>query len=48
MVFLIAPTEPKVKPLEYDSWNLVNHADFDGKMHDSFQNTTLHLSFTDF
>jgi hypothetical protein len=48
MVFLIAPTEPKVKPLEYDSWNLVNHAEFDGKMHDSFQNTTLHLSFTDF
>ncbi|RDL32634.1 uncharacterized protein BP5553_09090 [Venustampulla echinocandica] len=48
MVLLIAPNEPKVKPLEYDRWNLVNHADFDGEMHDSFQNTTLHLSFTEF
>lgn len=48
MAMLISPVEPKVKPLEYNSWNLISHAEFDGNLQDSFQNTSLHLSFTDF
>ena len=28
-----------------ENWRLVDHADFDGKMEDCFQSTSLHLSF---
>jgi hypothetical protein len=49
MAMLVSPTmPPPLKSLDYDNWNLINHVDFDGTCQGCFQNTTLHLSFTDF
>ena len=43
---LVAPFEPKIRPLG-DSYNLVEHAVYDGKRENNFKGTSLHLSFTD-
>lgn len=49
MAMLVSPgTPPPLKALDYKNWNVVNHSAFKGNCHDCFQNTTLHLSFTDF
>lgn len=46
LAFLIPPQNPMVRTADYDSWKLVNHQHFDGKLEDSFRSTTLHLGFS--
>lgn len=46
LAFLITPPNQKIRKTDYASWNLVAHDPFDGRAHDSFGRTTLHLSFT--
>jgi len=46
LAMLIPPQDPKIRTLAPDTWNLINHAPFDGKLEVSFQSTSLHLSFT--
>ena len=48
IAMLIAPQDPRTRKLEADTWELISHAPFDGKIEDSFQNTSLHLSFTQY
>jgi hypothetical protein len=43
---MIPPIQPKVKITAEDVWTQVNHNDFDGKLEDCFQYTSMHLSFT--
>lgn len=43
---MIPPMAPKMRKVDEDKWTLVNHAAFDGRLDDSFQHTSLHLSFT--
>jgi hypothetical protein len=46
LAFLIPPTEPKIRKLSNESWRHINHAQFDGRIEDCFQQTTIHLGFT--
>ncbi|MCJ1361903.1 hypothetical protein MMC16_001004 [Acarospora aff. strigata] len=46
IAMLIPPQDPLVREPKLESWNLINHAEFDGTTEDCFRNTTLHLSFT--
>jgi hypothetical protein len=46
LAFLIPPTEPKIRKPNNESWMHINHAPFDGKLEDCFQQTTIHLGFT--
>lgn len=48
MVLLIPPSAPRIEPYDPHTWRLVNHEIFDGQIHDSFAQTSLHLSFTEF
>ncbi|KAH6672036.1 hypothetical protein B0J14DRAFT_594991 [Halenospora varia] len=49
MAFLFACTsKPAQKSFDYNNWELITHAKFDGTCQDCFQATTLHLSFTDY
>ena len=48
IAMLIAPQDPRTRKLESDTWELISHAPFDGKMENSFANTSLHLSFTQY
>ncbi|KAL1850169.1 hypothetical protein Daus18300_013037 [Diaporthe australafricana] len=43
---MIPPMAPKLKKVDEEKWTLINHAAFDGHLDDSFQHTSLHLSFT--
>ncbi|KAF5231054.1 hypothetical protein FAUST_9495 [Fusarium austroamericanum] len=43
---MIPPTMPKARRVDESQWVMINHADFDGRLDDAFQQTTLHLSFT--
>jgi hypothetical protein len=43
---LIPPTDPSVREPGEDSWTQINHTKFDGQAEDSFQHTSIHLSFT--
>jgi hypothetical protein len=43
---LVPPINPKVLQKDLESWNVVAHERFDGKMQDSFQASSLHLSLT--
>lgn len=45
---LIPPSDPKVRKQDNDVWSLISHKPFDEKaeLGDSFQTTSLHLSFT--
>ena len=45
---LIPPKNPMIKSLTGETWNLINHSDFDGKFEDNFETTSLHLSFTEY
>lgn len=45
---LIPPAQPWVRKRQNDDWLLVNHEDYDGKPENSFQNTSMHLSLTDY
>ena len=46
LAFLIPPHNPMVRPPNSDSWTLVNHQSFDGKLENNFRSTTLHLGFS--
>jgi hypothetical protein len=46
--FLVPPPDPKVEKSIGVSWDLVNHAPFDGELSDHFASTSLHASFTKF
>jgi hypothetical protein len=46
IAMLIPPQDTKIRELVPETWNLINHTPFDGELVDSFQNTSLHLSFT--
>ena len=48
IAMLIPPQHPLIRKPEPDTWELVNHAPFDGKAADSFASTSLHLSFTQY
>jgi len=48
LALLVSPKDPKSREVEYNTWNVVNHTMFDGKLEDSFRGTSLHLSFTGF
>ena len=48
IAMMISPPAPKIRPLEPDQWEQINHAPFDGNPTDSFHETSLHLSFTQY
>ena len=48
IAMMTPPQAPRTRSAELESWELINHAPFDGKPADSFQNTSLHLSFTQY
>lgn len=48
IALLISPTDPRVREPEDDHWRVINHDSFDGTAIDSFEATSLHLSFTNF
>jgi hypothetical protein len=48
MSLLIPPSSPRLSEPDPGSWNLINHADFDGRFQNCFASTSLHLTFTDF
>ncbi|MCJ1419369.1 hypothetical protein MMC32_005723 [Xylographa parallela] len=48
IAMLIQPQDPKVRRPDLDSWAIINHNTFDGELVNSFDKTSLHLSFTHF
>ncbi|KXH41575.1 hypothetical protein CSAL01_01077 [Colletotrichum salicis] len=46
-IAMLIPPAP-IDPPEYDcqQWNLINHAPYNGRQENSFESTSLHLSFT--
>ncbi|KAL0775879.1 hypothetical protein CaCOL14_007166 [Colletotrichum acutatum] len=46
MVLMIAPRDPMIRARKYNT-SMIQHQIYDGKSRDSFQGTSLHLSFTD-
>jgi hypothetical protein len=46
MALLLSPSEPEVMTPDADTWEMVNHHDFDGRWEDNFQSTSLHLKLT--
>ena len=48
IAMLIPPQDPRIHKPEIESWHLINHAPFDHQRTDYFQNTSLHLSFTQY
>lgn len=47
VVMLVPPQAPLIREADRGSWRLVNHYAFDGKVQDSFQVTSFHVSFTE-
>ncbi len=45
---LVPPQQLKAPKPDFESWNMVNHVPFDGRMEDSFAGTSLHLSFSEY
>lgn len=45
---LIPPADPWVRQPEAENWNHVDHFQYDGKAEDSFHDTSLHLSLTEY
>jgi hypothetical protein len=43
---MIPPVVPMIRKVDESRWVMINHTDFDGYLNDSFQHTSLHLSFT--
>jgi hypothetical protein len=48
IAMMIAPQDPRIRRPPEDTWELINHAKFDGRLEDSFRGTSLHLSFTEY
>jgi hypothetical protein len=47
LLLLVPPPNPSVRPKLVGHWNQINHAPFEGRVEDTFQGTSLHLSFTE-
>ena len=47
-ISMMIPPSQELFTMSVESWNQVDHKDFDGELRDSFKSTSLHLSFTDF
>jgi hypothetical protein len=45
---LIPPADPAVREPYDDRWTQINYTKLDGKVEDSFQHTSIHLSFTSY
>ncbi|EXJ61764.1 hypothetical protein A1O7_02194 [Cladophialophora yegresii CBS 114405] len=45
---LIPPPDPLSKTVGHESFNVINHAPYDGNFQDSFEHTSMHLSLTDY
>ena len=43
---LLVPEDTIFRDPDLDTWRLVNHADFDGKLENNFASTSLHLALT--
>lgn len=43
---LVPPRDPRIIKVKISEWPNINRDDFDGKLKNSFHNTSLHLSFT--
>ena len=48
IAMLIPPQNPRIRTYDLSAWKLINHTPFDGQLEDSFQATSLHLTFTDY
>lgn len=46
IAFMVPPGSPRTKKLDLESYQVINHGPYDGKLENSFQNTTLHLGFS--
>lgn len=48
LTLMVPPAHPRVRKFDPESWQLVNLREFDGKIVDCFQDTSLHLSFSEY
>ncbi|KAL8793911.1 MAG: hypothetical protein Q9195_003530 [Heterodermia aff. obscurata] len=48
LVMLAPPQAPLLRQADPGSWRLINHTNFDGNLENSFPETSLHLSFTEY
>ncbi|KAF1846892.1 uncharacterized protein K460DRAFT_392372 [Cucurbitaria berberidis CBS 394.84] len=48
ITFLLPPKEPMIREINANSWRVDSYRPFDGTTSCSFQNTSVHLSFTEF
>ena len=46
LALLLSPRDTNLREPDLETWQLVNHAKFDGRFEDNFASTTLHLSLT--
>lgn len=46
LAFLIPPTSPRIKRLGLESYQVINHHPYNGKLEDNFRSTSLHLGFS--
>lgn len=45
---LVPPPRTKIRGTNLENWKEINHLPFDGTAEDCFQNTSIHLSFTEY
>jgi hypothetical protein len=48
ITFLICPPEPKIRKPDPEKWQFINHRPYDGKLENYFEQTSMHLSFTEY
>lgn len=46
IAFLTPPTNPRSRKFDLESYHVINHEPYDGKLENCFQSTTLHLGFS--
>ncbi|MCJ1394812.1 hypothetical protein MMC18_007692, partial [Xylographa bjoerkii] len=46
LALLMSPRDTVVQTPDLNTWEMVNHVDYDGKLENNFQGTSLHLSLT--
>ncbi len=46
IAFMVPPSSPRIKKLDLESYQVINHDPYDGKLENNFQGTTLHLGFS--
>ena len=46
IAFMVPPMNPRTKKLDLESYQVINHDLYDGKIENNFQGTTLHLGFS--